>query len=111
MFHAKPLIRSMTGRTSGESWYHQNMGMAEDSTCIVARESLKASAAADARARMSVAREASYLSARHASSPGTATSPRPARHAMLEIGAQHILTAHEDSQATTLQGLQKNTIL
>ena len=38
-----------------------------------------ASAAAAARARMSVAREASKRSARHASSPGTTTSPRPAR--------------------------------
>lgn len=56
------------------------MGIAEGSTCIVARESLRAPAAAEARARKSVARDASYLSARHASSPGTATSPRPAKH-------------------------------
>lgn len=38
---------------------------------------LMASAAARARARMSTERDASYRSARQASSPGTATSPRP----------------------------------
>lgn len=56
-------------------------------------ESLRASAAASARARMSVALDASYRRTRHASSPGTATSPNPAAPRHHQFVWSHALTS------------------